>query len=140
MILTCLRLTSCEVAPSVVFPTCTPPPPSKMKPPRLLPSPTSAPACSTKKASSPCVLRYVLSSPTHPPVFHPPTHPPTHLLNKQGVEAFARAASYLSNKTKREDAARLLAQLLMDEERRVAEAAGWAFIEYLPMEAGYYER
>ena len=56
------------------------------------------------------------------------------------VEAFARAASYVQDKSTRQQAARLLAELLMEENVRVAETAAWALPEFLPQEAGYYSR
>ncbi|EWM30660.1 peptidase m1 membrane alanine aminopeptidase [Nannochloropsis gaditana] len=54
------------------------------------------------------------------------------------VEAFARAASYVQDKSTREEAAEILAGLLMDEEQRTAETAAWALSEFLPLEAEYY--
>lgn len=56
------------------------------------------------------------------------------------VEAFARAASYVQDKSTREEAARLLAELLMEENIRVAETAARALPEFLPLEAGFYGR
>jgi len=56
------------------------------------------------------------------------------------VEAFARAASYVQDKSTREEAAEILAGLLMDEEQRTAETAAWALSEFLPLEAEYYRR
>lgn len=58
----------------------------------------------------------------------------------EAVEAFARAASYVQDKSTRQEAARLLAELLMEESVRVAEAAAWALPEFLPLEAGCYGR
>jgi len=58
----------------------------------------------------------------------------------EAVEAFARAASYVQDKSTRQQAARLLAELLMEVNVRVAETAAWALPDFLPQEAGYYSR